>query len=210
MFSRRFRDRLTAGTSSTASKGTTEPTTFTRKEPDLDLPLRDKYGPREEDRPDVAQQGKTYEDVVHPTETTGPSDADIKRIFGFGPDDPNVRVRRVSCAGLHGRPQALQDVLDEMEAMFDAPDLATPDPDEVTEQDKAIMDVGFEVVQEVMRAMKKHGPMRSPHEGYAVLKEEVDELWDEIKSDRGHFATARKEAIQVAAMAMRYVLDLHR
>lgn len=203
MFSKRFRDRLTVMTEgSMGTKETTEPTTFTRKEPDLDLPLRDKYGPREEDRPDVAQQGKPAE--------TGPSDADIKRIFGFGPDDPNVRVRRVSCNGLHGRPQALQDVLDQMEATFDAPDPATPDPDAVTEQDKAIMDVGFEVVQEVMRAMKKHGPMRSPHEGYAVLKEEVDELWDEIKSDRGRFATARKEAIQVAAMAMRYVLDLHR
>lgn len=65
-----------------------------------------------------------------------------------------------------------------------------------------------EVYRETRKAVSKHGPMHSGHEGYGVIKEEVDELWDEIKADRGKQASARAEAIQVAAMAVRYVLDL--
>ena len=34
------------------------------------------------------------------------------------------------------------------------------------------------VKDELIRARKNHGPMLSVHEGYAVLLEEVDELWD--------------------------------
>lgn len=60
----------------------------------------------------------------------------------------------------------------------------------------------------LIQAVLKHRGMHSPHEGYAVVKEEVDELWDEIKEDRGDGWNARKEALQVAAMGMRYVLDL--
>lgn len=65
-----------------------------------------------------------------------------------------------------------------------------------------------EVRSEVLQAAKKHEPMASPHEGYAVIKEELEELWDEIKRDRGCAPMAREEALQVAAMALRYVLDL--
>ena len=70
-----------------------------------------------------------------------------------------------------------------------------------------IVDVLEEVHEEVHRARKKHPPQNSPHEGYAVLKEEVEELWDEIKADNGRSPSARKEAIQIAAMAIRYILD---
>ena len=35
---------------------------------------------------------------------------------------------------------------------------------------------------EYNRARAKHAPMNSAHEGYAVLKEEVDELWDDVKA----------------------------
>ena len=52
--------------------------------------------------------------------------------------------------------------------------------------------------------MDKFKPFNSSHEGFAVLKEEVDELWDAIKSN--DLSAAQKEAIQVAAMA----LPLHR
>jgi NTP pyrophosphatase (non-canonical NTP hydrolase) len=48
-------------------------------------------------------------------------------------------------------------------------------------------------------------PQNSLHEGYAVLLEEVDELWDEIKKDDG--SRARTEAVQVAAMAVRLLAD---
>ena len=63
-------------------------------------------------------------------------------------------------------------------------------------------------VAEFRRASAKHPPMQSAHEGYAVLLEEVDELWAEIKADRGRTHAALLEAIQVAAMGMRYVADL--
>lgn len=64
------------------------------------------------------------------------------------------------------------------------------------------------VAEEVERAERKHPAMNSPHEGYAVLLEEVDELWDEIKRDEGRATAAQIEAIQVAAMAVRYLLNL--
>jgi hypothetical protein len=65
-----------------------------------------------------------------------------------------------------------------------------------------------EVRAEVERAVRKHRPMNSPHEGYAVIKEELDELWDEVKGNRGRELSALEEAVQVAAMGVRYVADL--
>jgi len=47
----------------------------------------------------------------------------------------------------------------------------------------------------------------SYHEGYAVLKEEVDELWDAIKTKDFDPDQIKKEAIQVAAMALRFLTD---
>jgi hypothetical protein len=63
-----------------------------------------------------------------------------------------------------------------------------------------------EVKAEVLRALKKFPrPQASAHEGYAVLLEEVEELWDDIKANS--LVTARVEAVQVAAMAVRYLLE---
>jgi hypothetical protein len=63
-----------------------------------------------------------------------------------------------------------------------------------------------DVRREVERATGLHGSFNSAHEGYAVLLEEVDELWDEVKCNNR--ILARAEAIQVAAMAVRFVMDL--
>ena len=66
-----------------------------------------------------------------------------------------------------------------------------------------------EVGNEVRRGMTKFPkPQNSPHEGYAVLLEEVDELWDHVKQNTGRGVEARKEAIQVAAMALRYIYEV--
>ena len=53
-------------------------------------------------------------------------------------------------------------------------------------------------------------PFHSGHEGYAVIREEVDELWDDVKASKGlrQSPQARLEAVQVAAMAVRFMLDL--
>jgi NTP pyrophosphatase (non-canonical NTP hydrolase) len=66
-----------------------------------------------------------------------------------------------------------------------------------------------EVLTEINKAKLKHGtaPFNSTHEGYAVLLEEVEELWQEIKSDN-RSGNMRKEAIQVAAMILRFLAEL--
>jgi hypothetical protein len=64
-----------------------------------------------------------------------------------------------------------------------------------------------QVREELERAMAKFGPFASPHEGWAVIQEEVDELWDEVKANRGRTHHAIEEARQAAAMAIRYLVD---
>lgn len=65
------------------------------------------------------------------------------------------------------------------------------------------------VRDEVERAIRKHRPMNSPHEGYAVIAEELDELWEDVRADAGRDPLRGiKEAVQVAAMGVRYVMDL--
>ena len=61
---------------------------------------------------------------------------------------------------------------------------------------------------ELSSARAKFAPFNSAHEGYAVLKEEVDELWEEIKRKNNSKEAMRKEAIQVAAMAFRFIQDV--
>ena len=64
-----------------------------------------------------------------------------------------------------------------------------------------------DVSDEVITATQMHRPFNSRHEGYSVILEELDELWTDIKAN--NHGPDRKEAIQVAAMAIRYVLDFH-
>lgn len=59
---------------------------------------------------------------------------------------------------------------------------------------------------EALHASKKFAPFNSSYEGFAVLKEEVDELWDEVK--RNDSQKAQAEAIQVGAMAIRFLTDV--
>ena len=64
-----------------------------------------------------------------------------------------------------------------------------------------------QALEEYGRASRKFSPFNSAHEGYAVLREEVDELWDEVKRN-GPVSRMREEAIQIAAMAIRFVIDV--
>jgi hypothetical protein len=66
------------------------------------------------------------------------------------------------------------------------------------------------VTDEFRRASALYKPFNSAHEGYAVLLEEVDELWDEVKkNDRTRCQTKMlAEAKQVAAMGLRFMLDV--
>ena len=67
-----------------------------------------------------------------------------------------------------------------------------------------------QVIEELNVARQNYAPMNSDHEGYAVILEEFDEVWEEIKKrpyqkDRN---LIRAEMKQVAAMALRFMIDL--
>jgi len=64
-----------------------------------------------------------------------------------------------------------------------------------------------EVIDELDSATKKYKDFNSAHEGYAVILEELDELWDEIKKRKPSRDRISKEAVQVAAMAFRFLRD---
>lgn len=66
------------------------------------------------------------------------------------------------------------------------------------------------VKNEYIKATKKFGDFHNAHEGYAVLLEEVDELWENVKLNQSYIDRDLKmmsEAIQVAAMAIRFIID---
>jgi hypothetical protein len=67
-----------------------------------------------------------------------------------------------------------------------------------------------EIVNEYCSAVKIYGPFNSAHEGWGILSEEFDELWDEIKVKDGsrNQQNMLKEARQVGAMAMRFIVDV--
>ena len=68
-----------------------------------------------------------------------------------------------------------------------------------------------DVLKELDSAMNRYPAFNSRHEGYAILKEEFDEVWDLIKINHTKNPECRnemrKEAIQVAAMAIRFIYD---
>lgn len=64
------------------------------------------------------------------------------------------------------------------------------------------------IENEITRAKTKHpGNFHNHHEAFAVLKEEVDEYWDEVKKD-APASRKREELIQIAAMAIRTINEL--
>lgn len=74
--------------------------------------------------------------------------------------------------------------------------------------DKIIEGVVFSVGEELRKSMTKWSLFNSRHEGYAVLLEEVDELWDEVKKRKPDVKNMRAEAVQVAAMAMKFIMSM--
>jgi hypothetical protein len=66
-----------------------------------------------------------------------------------------------------------------------------------------------DVRAELEIAMQKHAPLQSAHEAYAVILEEVDEFWEEVRKKREERDPDKmvKELRQVAAMACRAIHD---
>lgn len=64
------------------------------------------------------------------------------------------------------------------------------------------------VAKEIAKARAQHGPVRGLHEGFAVLLEEVDEFWDEVKKKTPDKKNTFLELIQIAAMAQKIAEDV--
>lgn len=71
------------------------------------------------------------------------------------------------------------------------------------------------VVTEYQRAANRFPPFQSAHEGHAVIREEFEEHWTEIKAIKWDAPIAEwrneslaTESIQLAAMALRFIVDL--
>ncbi len=66
------------------------------------------------------------------------------------------------------------------------------------------------IVVELRRASLINGPFHSAHEGYAVIKEEIDELWQEIKKKTLNRDPEKlqEEAVQIGASAARFIIDI--
>lgn len=70
------------------------------------------------------------------------------------------------------------------------------------------VDAAMEILQEYRTASAAHGEFNSAHEGYAVILEELDELWEEVREKKQSIERMRREAVQIGAMAMRFIVDV--
>ncbi len=72
--------------------------------------------------------------------------------------------------------------------------------------DPNLNDVFLLIKNELDRASAWPG-FNSAHDGYAILAEEVDELWDHVKINqkRRDIGKMREEAIQIAAMDIKFI-----
>ena len=67
-----------------------------------------------------------------------------------------------------------------------------------------------DVKKEFEFAISNWKGFNSLHEAYAIVLEEVDELWKEVKASQKNpyrIKFAKQEAIQVATMAIRLIFD---
>lgn len=62
------------------------------------------------------------------------------------------------------------------------------------------------VDDEIERATKKFGPFHSAMEGQAIVAEEFDEFTHAVRHETKE--RAREEAVQLAAMAIRFLMDV--
>ena len=77
---------------------------------------------------------------------------------------------------------------------------------DLSEEDNVFIDMA----EELDHASVAFTEMNSAHEAYAVILEELDEFWDQVrlKPAMQDKAKMRKELIQVGAMCARAILDL--
>lgn len=64
------------------------------------------------------------------------------------------------------------------------------------------------ITEEAKKRLQEHGEFNSYHEGYAVILEEIDELWGEVKKKSRTVYDIQEEAIHAAAMLLRFIVEL--
>jgi NTP pyrophosphatase (non-canonical NTP hydrolase) len=71
------------------------------------------------------------------------------------------------------------------------------------------LDEAIIVIREAYEsAMTQHPkPYNSQHEAFAILKEEVDELWEEIRKKDRNRAAVRLELTHVGAVVIRFLVE---
>jgi hypothetical protein len=111
--------------------------------------------------------------------------------------------------------QLISDALQRWRSWMD-----TPGPDTYDELHEIFVDLekGYEAEPDLLaelgraiaHAQAKHKPYNSFHESYAVILEETDEYWEQVKAwPKAHDpAEMRKELLHIAATAMRSIIDL--
>lgn len=153
-----------------------------------------------------------------------PTEAEVRKQLGI-PDSVEVKILPFTFNGATSIEEAVRRLFAGLSQSGDLPGSAeavtvaeTPQPPdhpdeyggvaEEVRRAKVVNDITDDVFEEVLRAQAVHGPMNSAHEGHSVIREEFDELWEHVRADTGRSPEARKEAIQLAAMAIRYVYDV--
>ena len=73
------------------------------------------------------------------------------------------------------------------------------------EQEIEIDKILNDILKEVKRTQDKFPPYNSVHEGYAIMLEEFDELWDEVKQKDHNYTRMYNKAKQIAYTAIRFM-----
>ncbi len=84
--------------------------------------------------------------------------------------------------------------------------------EEIAKEQVLAEEVVCEMINEYAAAQKQNGNWNSLHEGWGVLSEEFDELWDEIKlkPHKRDYHNLKHEALQVAAMGLKMAIHIER
>jgi hypothetical protein len=66
------------------------------------------------------------------------------------------------------------------------------------------------IIPEYNQIIFKNPPLQNAHEGWAMIEQGMDKLWNEVKKDKQLRSeeAMRKEAILISATAMRFIIDL--
>lgn len=73
-----------------------------------------------------------------------------------------------------------------------------------------IASLGEVVVGRAVKLEVKHGPFASAHEAHSVIREELEELFDEVRKKREMRSplALRNEAMDIAAAALRFAAEV--